>query len=82
MIEGENPDTDLTCTMNDPGNPHGTFKWSKGDQDQSGGEDGTIKISQGSATVSRHDGTWKCTPSNTVGAGTSAAISVVVNGKI
>ncbi|KAK2139020.1 hypothetical protein LSH36_2124g00005 [Paralvinella palmiformis] len=55
IVEGENPNIDITCSVSDPGYPQATFKWSKDNQDQSGGEDGSITIRQGSARVSKHD---------------------------
>ena len=82
LVEGENPNTDITCSVSDPGYPQARFKWSKDDQDQSGGEDGTISIREGSATVSKHDGTWKCTPHNSEGEGTAAVIYVIINGDV
>ena len=82
LIEGENANIGITCSVSDPGYPQAIFKWSKDNQDQSGGEHGTISIRQRSATVRKHDGTWKCTPSNIIGDGPSGVISVIVNGKL
>ncbi|KAK2139286.1 hypothetical protein LSH36_1886g00013 [Paralvinella palmiformis] len=81
IVEGENLNIDITCSVSDPGYPQATFKWSKDNQDQSGGEDGTITIRQRSATVSKHDGIWTCIPSNSEGKGLRADIYVVVNAK-
>jgi len=80
IVEEENPNIILTCSVDDPGRYNAKFLWIKDNVEQVGGSNGTFIIRQRSATVSKYDGLWICITTNNED-GHGANMSITVNGK-
>ena len=69
----------LECDVTDPGNPRAEFLWSRdGHGELTGqGTDGTLEMTFTDRCMA---GTYRCTPVNDVGEGTSDTVNVILTG--